>query len=324
MIIPGAMAELPFGDNPFSAPSSETEHRPRPTASFLATQTIPPATTNTSKAGKSLRKRDKATAGVVIPQGEANKKGKRTETVPETIFSSFSDLARENFKAESINDWKQRGAPEADFCLRQAIGEVYVHGLNRLNAKDKEIADLKAVVAKFQLADGVHKQEVFNLKKSAEDKAKLHKKEVEKLQAALDEAKSDLRSEEELHNAAFSSLQAKFDEVNAEKRKELSEAYSQGFLGYLRSFLGAHPDYDWSLFFPPSTVKYMEQFKVDNAEAINLEKAKLASKLQAEMAKISADEASKGEADIENHPEGEKAQTEADVEASPSHTTAAS
>ena len=42
---------------------------------------------------------------------------------------------------------KQRGAPEADFCLRQAIGEVYVHGLNRLNAKDKEIADLKAAVA---------------------------------------------------------------------------------------------------------------------------------------------------------------------------------
>ena len=39
----GAMAELPFGDNPFSSPAAEAPPKAQPTASFLARQTIPPA-----------------------------------------------------------------------------------------------------------------------------------------------------------------------------------------------------------------------------------------------------------------------------------------
>ena len=178
MIISGAMAELPFGENPFSAHSSETDPMPRPTASFLANQTILPPVVGSSKAGRPSRKRDKHTIGVMLPQGKVNKKGKYSEAVTEVSFSSFLDLAKENFKAESINDWKQRGAPEADFCSRQAIGEVYMHGLNHLKAKDKEIAKLKATVAKFQLAEGSQKQEIVNLKKMVEEKAKIHKREV--------------------------------------------------------------------------------------------------------------------------------------------------
>ena len=123
MLSAGVMAELPFGDNPFSAPSTEPMSQARPTTSFLASQTIPPAAANTSKAGRSSRKRDKNIAGTSIPQGEANKKVRSSEPLPKAIFSSFSDLAKENFKAESINVWKQRGAPEADFCLRQAIDD---------------------------------------------------------------------------------------------------------------------------------------------------------------------------------------------------------
>ena len=78
MIITGAMVELPFRDNPFSVPSTETSPRSRSTTSLLANQTIPPANVNTSKAGKSSMKRDKTIARVVAPQSEASKKGKYT------------------------------------------------------------------------------------------------------------------------------------------------------------------------------------------------------------------------------------------------------
>ena len=120
---------------------------------------------------------------------------------------------------------------EADFCLRQAMGEVFVHGLDRLNAKDKEIAELKAVITKYRTIDISRSQEISSLKKKGEEEAKLYTEEKEKLKAALEEAKSDLKSEEELHSAAISSIQAKFDEALADKGKELSEAYTQGFLG---------------------------------------------------------------------------------------------
>ena len=86
-----------------------------------------------------------------------------------------------------------------------------MHGLYRLNSKDKEITELKVAVTKSQIAETSHNQEISNLKKMAEGKAKLRRKEVEKLQTAVEEAKSDLKSEEELHNAAVSSLHAKFD-----------------------------------------------------------------------------------------------------------------
>ena len=140
-----------------------------------------------------------------------------------------------------MNDWKSRNNVEADFCLRQAIGEVYVHGLDRLNAKDKEISDLKAVITKYRTTDITRGQELASLKKKSEEEAKLHQQEMEKLQATLEEVRSDLKSEEELHAAAISSVQAKYDEALADKRKELSEAYTQGFLGYLEIFLGSSP-----------------------------------------------------------------------------------
>ena len=88
---------------------------------------------------------------------------------------------------------------------------------------------------------------------------------------------------------------------------------------YLKAFLGTHPDYDWSIFFPPSTVKYMERFKVDNAEAISTEKVKHASKVQADMDKIAADDSAKAEANAGEKAldGGEMTTTRVDVEPSP-------
>ena len=314
------MAELPFGDNPFSSSTpAESAPKERPTASFLARQIVPPTAANTSRPGRVSRKRDKAATWTVLPQGEVNKKGKHVESTPDTVFSSFSDLAKDNYKAETINVWKERSSVEVDFCLRQALGEVYIHGLDRLNAKDKEIAELKVVITKYRTLDISRDQELASLKKKSEEEAKLHKEETEKLQMALEEVRSDLKSEEELHSAAISSIQAKFDEALADKRKELSEAYTQGFLGYLKSFLGAHHDYDWSVKFPPSTVAYMEKFKVDNAEAVEVERARHASKSKAELEKIAADEA--GTANTALGQEDQRAQTVDDTEASPSQAT---
>ena len=117
LIVSGAMAELPFGSNPFSAPASTEASNPRPTASFLARQTVPPAVASNPKVGRFAKRKERA--HVAIPGGEV---GKRSKTVDSSaippIFSTFSDLAQANFKAESVNDWKSRSDVEADFCLR--------------------------------------------------------------------------------------------------------------------------------------------------------------------------------------------------------------
>ena len=197
-----------------------------------------------------------------------------------------------------------------------------MHGLDRLNAKDKEISELKAVITKYRTIDISRGQELTSLKKKGEEEAKLHKEEVEKLQTALEEVKSDLKSEEELHSAAISLIQAKFDEALADKRRELSEAYTQGFLGYLKSFLGAHLDYNWSAKFPPSTVAYMEKFKADNVEAIEEEKAKHAAKVASELEKTVVDEATNCTVGgIVLDKEDERAEVAGDAEASPSQAT---
>lgn len=44
-------------------------------------------------------------------------------------------------------------------------------------------------------------------------------------------------------------LQAKHTDVVSKHHKELSEAYSSGFLAFLKAFLGADPDYDWAATF---------------------------------------------------------------------------
>lgn len=41
--------------------------------------------------------------------------------------------------------------------------------------------------------------------------------------------------------------------------------------------MGAHFDYDWSIHFPPSTSKFMEDFKAKNAAKIEEERLKIKS-----------------------------------------------
>ena len=54
----GAMAELPFGSNPFSTPAPAEASDPRPTASYLARQTIPPTAAPGHKTGKSTKRKE--------------------------------------------------------------------------------------------------------------------------------------------------------------------------------------------------------------------------------------------------------------------------
>ena len=69
-------------------------------------------------------------------------------------FQLFRIWPRANFKTESINDWKAaRCSVRLISVYAKLLGEVYVHGLNRLNAKDKEIAELKAIITKYRTLD---------------------------------------------------------------------------------------------------------------------------------------------------------------------------
>ena len=56
--------------------------------------------------------------------------------------------------------------------MRQAIGEVYFHGLDILNAKDEEIDELKLSITKYRLTEASHGQEFVNVKKTSDEAVK--------------------------------------------------------------------------------------------------------------------------------------------------------
>lgn len=74
--------------------------------------------------------------------------------------------------------------------------------------------------------------------------------------------------------------------LKAEKPKIKSDAYTEGFRGYLKGFFAVDPGYDWSKF-GENTSKWMELFKVLEAEAISLKKAQIA--VEQENAKVACE-----------------------------------
>lgn len=85
------------------------------------------------------------------------------------------------------------------------------------------------------------------------------------------------------------------DELKAETRKGQSEAYSAGFLDYLRNFLVGDSDYDQATHFAPSTSTYMLKFKNDNSQPIKEAKEELQKNISTELELEKAGKEEEGE-----------------------------
>lgn len=86
-----------------------------------------------------------------------------------------------------------------------------------------------------------------------------------KTQTSLEKFQDEAKQAQELLEGENSGLQGRIDELEVSLKKEEGAAYSMGFLDYLRNFLVANPEYDWSSYFAPSTPAFMSNFKEENS-----------------------------------------------------------
>lgn len=130
-----------------------------------------------------------------------------------------------------------------------------------------------------------------------------HKMELKTVQGSLNAAMEEAKRVGEAHNKEVEKLQSELEMTSkADKLKYQSEAYSVGFLDYLRNFLAADPDYDWSTQFAPSTSGYMLKFKAENASLIERARIKLTEKIQGELDAAATEKAKKKEAQDKDSP----------------------
>ena len=289
------MAELPFGDNPFSSkakPSSNTNAAPSTTV-----QPIPKAPPLSIPRHK---KRTHHTINDDAGKGDALKKSKHVQIdSPSTASVLFGDIAKENFKDEDVVLWSRRGKEEAKFCFKQALGESFFHGLDLLNSMESENLKLQHSLNNSKTSSDYYKRLLNGAEKKIEELRENHKAELKLIQDDLDKVKSDAKTAIEAQAKEISNLKDEKASLQEGNDKALSDAFSLGFTAYLQNFLAADPEYDWTSHFPPSTSAYMVRFKEDNVAAIMVAKEKLEAKFASEKAAKARKEEDRGE-DTEN------------------------
>ena len=295
------MARLPFGRNPFAdaVPVSSTAHNPRPTASFLARQTLPPIITE--KQDKDLHKRKSA-----AETKNAAKKNKANvtegEIASESASSFFGSLASETYSENDVKMWKGRNDIDAEYNFKLGLGDAFYHGLTLMNQKNSVIQDQRRVITRYKDDLITLKGQVTDYHTKYHDEVKARKEDTVNAQKALDRQHNEAKQAQDILEGENLKLQAKVTELEAAAKKREGEAYSMGFLDYLRNFLAADPEYDWAPHFAPSTPAFMSQFKEENSAQIIEARALLANQIQEELAKLDAEKTgNKGER--ENPPE---------------------
>lgn len=191
-------------------------------------------------------------------------------------------MARETYSLEEVRQWNKRYETEADAHLKRAIGEVFYHGLNRLAAKDVRIKHLEESLDKAAGIEASLRDELAVVQSKAKEEATSFRKQQGLLQRELDDVKLESLKENEALATEVATMRSQIDLAQESKSDELTDAYNAGFFAYLKAFLGAHFDYDWSTHFPPSTSKFMEDFKAKNAAEIEEERLKIESQKKEE------------------------------------------
>lgn len=202
-----------------------------------------------------------------------SKRQKVTSSSSSLVSSNLGALAEPFVKDAELKAWAGRPEKEVQQAMAKASAELYYYTMTRLNS----VSDLEA-----------------RLKSSDEDKAKLEAElevtlgDNDRLKKELDthmvNSKREEKSLKDLLRAKDASLadaladvqelQTEVSSLKAEASKVKTDAYTEGFRGYLKGFLAVDPDYDWSEF-GEATAKWMDEFKVLEADAIASKKAQI-------------------------------------------------
>ena len=273
------MAELLFGNNPFSQGGRVPVSQPRPVISVTATptphQNVTPPPENQRARNKGKRQNEPE---VTVPR----KQRKGGDPSPSAVSIAFSVLAEDNFHPEDVKVWSSKDAAEAEHGFKLGLGEAFFQGLNVLASKNAHIAELEKENTKLKSEASTTAERLKDLQKKYKDDMKTKDTQIKIFQSTINELNEASTAAASLANTTIAGLQAELEGDKASKSKELSDAFSLGFTEYLINFLAGDPTYDWSKFFAPSTPAFMENFKVDRVALIEKARTALQAKIQAE------------------------------------------
>ena len=192
----------------------------------------------------------------------------------------FAKMADVYLGPGRFHNWHQRTGEQAAEACRCAAGELFFHLTcnpsdteklkARLDAANEENTNLRK-----QLADAEKdKAELERFKLRAEKDIPRLKLDADNLRSELNKTAQDLTAS----SGRALSLENTVEDLKSQLTTTHNEAFAEGFRSYVTGFLAVDPDYDWSKFVS-STRTWIEEFKVEQAQAI--EDKRLAIELEA-------------------------------------------
>ena len=282
------MARLPFGRNPFADAAPTLSEKPRPSASVLERQTIP---ISVDKDATFHQKRK----NVVDLTKQDPKKNKVNEEKGDSLAGSaasfFGSIASENYSEGDIEMWKNRKETDAEYNFKLGLGDAFYHGLTLMKEKNSIIQNQKKAITRYREDITTLKGQVTDYHGRYHEEIKARKDDAVNAQKAIDKQHEEAKQAQEALLGENTRLQARIDELEASMKQKEGAAYSLGFLDYLRNFLAADPEYDWSSHFAPSTPAFMSHFKEENSTQIIEARSLLDDQIKEELEKVEAEQA---------------------------------
>ena len=247
---------------------------------------------------------------------QLNKKLKGTETASEFPYEApvtaagdwFAKMADVYLGPGRFHNWQQRTGDQAAEACRCAAGELFFH----LTCNPSDTEKLRA---RLDAAEEENKKMKKKLEASEKDKSSLEKfktsaeRDIIKLKADADNLRIELnKTAQELTDASGNVLvlENKVKEMQEQMTVVESSSFASGFRSYVTGFLAVDPDYDWSKFVP-ATRAWIEEFKVEEAKAIEDKRMEI----ELEAASASATQFLQQESPYEARQDGEETREDA-------------
>ena len=181
----------------------------------------------------------------------------------------FAKVADGYIEPSKFASWQQRNGEQAADACRRAAAELFFH----LTCNPSDTEKLRASLDAAREENSKMKQVLAEAEK---DKAELEKfktralKDISRLKSDADNLRTELnKTAQDLSNAGETvvSLEKKIEELGEKHAEDNRLAFADGFRSYVTGFLAVDPEYDWSKFVP-ATRAWIEEFKVQEAKAI--------------------------------------------------------
>lgn len=202
-------------------------------------------------------------------------KRKKSQGAPLSLASmEFGQLAETYVDPAHVEVWKGRTEHQALEAIRRASAEIFFHTHYNASDFEKNRARLEALEEENEKLKAEAKgtsQELSHLhayKQNADKSITLLKSEESRLRTELNSMGQSLTAASE----RIYSLENEVTSLKNDLQSSKDASFEEGFKSYVTGFLAVDPDYNWSNF-GEDTLKWMEDFKVQEAQAITEKRA---------------------------------------------------